>query len=166
MREKLDRLVVRVTDGLALLGAVGVVAMLVHITAYVILRNLAAAPVTATVEIVSYYYMVAIAFLPVAWAERRGDMISVEIFAHLLTGRVGRINDAFVGILTGGVYLMLTYTTWIVAMREFSARSFVISLNVAIPVWPSFFILPVAFALAALVSIYRGFAPRKLGAAR
>ena len=166
MREKLDRLVVRVTDGLALLGAVGVVAMLVHITAYVILRNLAAAPVPATVEIVSYYYMVAIAFLPVAWAERRGDMISVEIFAHLLTGRVGRINDAFVGILTGGVYLMLTYTTWIVAMREFSARSFVISLNVAIPVWPSFFILPVAFALAALVSIYRGFAPRKLRAAR
>ena len=165
MRESLDRLVVRVTDGLALLGAIGVVAMLVHITAYVIMRNLAAAPVPATVEIVSHYYMIAIAFLPVAWAERRGDMISVEIFAHLLTGRVGRVNDAFVGLLTGGVYLMLTYTTWLVAMREFQAHSFVVSLSVAIPIWPSYFILPVGFALAALVSIYRGFMPRQLGAA-
>ena len=166
MRESLDRLVVRITDGLALLGAIGVVAMLVHITAYVVMRNLAAAPVPATVEIVSHYYMIAIAFLPVAWAERRGDMISVEIFAHLLTGRVGRVNDAFVGLLTGGVYLMLTYTTWLVAMREFHAHSFVVSLSIAIPIWPSYFILPVGFGLAAVVSIYRGFTPRKLGAAR
>lgn len=166
MRDSIDRLVVRISDGLALVGALGVVAMLVHITAYVILRNLASAPVPATVEIVSHYYMIAIAFLPIAWAERRGDMISVEIFAHFMTGRIGRINDIFVGLITGGVYLMLTYTTWIVAMREFSARSFVVSLSVAIPVWPTYFILPVGFALAALVSLYRGFMPRKPGAAK
>ena len=166
MRERLDRLVNQVTSGMALLGAIGVIAMLVHITAYVITRNLFSAPVPATVEIVSHYYMIAIAFLPVAWAERRGDMISVEIFAHLLTGRVGRVNDAFVGLLTGGVYLMLTYTTWLVAMREFHAHSFVVSLSIAIPIWPSYFILPVGFGLAAVVSIYRGFTPRKLGAAR
>ena len=83
-----------------------------------------------------------------------------------MTGRIGRINDIFVGLITGGVYLMLTYTTWIVAMREFSARSFVVSLSVAIPVWPTYFILPVGFALAALVSLYRGFMPRKPGAAK
>ncbi len=159
MRNRLDRLVNQVTSGMALLGAVGIIAMLVHITAYVILRNLVSTPVPATVEIVSHYYMVAIAFLPVAWAERRGDMISVEIFSNLLVGRIGRINTVFVAIVTCGAYLALTYTTWIVAMREFTARSYVISLSVAIPVWPTYFILPVAFALAALVALYRGIMP-------
>ncbi|HLV84591.1 TRAP transporter small permease [Devosia alba] len=166
MRERLDRLVNSVTSGLALLGSVAVIAMLVHITAYVILRNLASAPVPATVEIVSHYYMVAIAFLPVAWAERRGDMISVEIFSRFLVGRAGRINQIFVALVTFAAYLALTYTTWLVAMREFSARSYVISLSVAIPVWPSYFILPVAFALAALVALYRGIAPPVQGTAK
>ena len=166
MRENLDRLVVRVTDGLALLGAVGIVAMLVHITAYVIMRQVSHAPIPATVEIVSYYYMILIAFLPIAWAERRGDMISVEIFSHLLVGRVGRINSIFVAVVTFGAYLALTYTTWTVAMREFTARSYVISLSVAIPVWPTYFILPVAFALAALVALYRGILPPVQGTAK
>jgi TRAP-type C4-dicarboxylate transport system permease small subunit len=161
MRESLDRLVVRISDGLALLGAVGVVAMLVHITAYVIMRQFSHAPVPATVEIVSYYYMVLIAFLPIAWAERRGEMISIEIFAHLMTGRIGRINEVFVALVTAGVYVMLTYTTWLVAMREFSARSFVISLSVVIPVWPGYFVLPIGFALAAVVTLYRGLMPKQ-----
>lgn len=165
MRESLDRLANSVTSGLALLGAVGILAMLVHITVYVITRNLLSTPVPATVEIVSHYYMIAIAFLPLAWAERRGDMITVEIFSHLLVGRIGRINAAFVAVVTCGAYLALTYTTWVVAMREFSARSYVISLSVAIPVWPSYFILPVAFALAALVALYRGILPPVQGAA-
>ena len=161
MRESLDRLVVRISDGLALLGAVGVVAMLVHITAYVIMRQFSHSPVPATVEIVSYYYMVLIAFLPLAWAERRGEMISIEIFAPLMTGRIGRINEIFVALVTAGVYAVLTYTTWLVAMREFSARSFVISLSVVIPVWPGYFVLPIGFALAALVTLYRGLAPKQ-----
>lgn len=161
MRESLDRLVVRISDGLALVGAIGVVAMLVHITAYVIMRQFSHAPVPATVEIVSYYYMILIAFLPIAWAERRGDMISIEIFAFLMKGRVGRINEIFVAVVTAGVYAMLTYTTWLVAMREFSARSFVISLSVAIPVWPSYFVLPVGFGLAAIVTLYRGLMPKQ-----
>jgi len=161
MRESLDRLVVRISDGLALLAAVGVVAMLVHITAYVILRQFLHSPVPATVEIVSYYYMILITFLPLAWAERRGEMISIEIFASLMTGRIGRINEIFVALVTSGVYVVLTYTTWMVAMREFSARSFVISLSVAIPVWPSYFVLPVGFALAAVVTLYRGLMPKQ-----
>jgi TRAP-type C4-dicarboxylate transport system permease small subunit len=166
VRERLDRLVNQVTSGLALLGAIGVIAMLVHITGYVIMRNIASSPIPATVEIVSHYYMVAIAFLPVAWAERRGDMITVEIFSSLLVGRIGRINAIFVSVVTTGAYLALTYTTWLVAMRQFSARSYVISLSVAIPVWPSYFILPVAFALAAFVALYRGFVPQVQGSAK
>jgi TRAP-type C4-dicarboxylate transport system permease small subunit len=145
----------RITSGLALLGAVGVVLMLLHVTAYVISRHLMSAPIPATIEIVSYYYMVLIAFLPISWAERNGDMISVEVFDPLYPPAFKRWLNVFVALVTCAAYMALTYTTWIVAMREFGARSFVISLSVAVPTWPSYFILPVAFALAAIVALYR-----------
>lgn len=166
MRDKFDRFINIVTSGLALLGAIGVVAMLVHVSAYVVLRYTLHAPVPATVEIVSYYYMVLIAFLPIAWAERRGDMIAVEIFDHFFKGRLGRVIDIAVALITSGVYIVLTYTTWLAAMREFSAKSFTISLSIAIPTWPSYFILPVSFALAALVTLYRGLMPPTQGFAK
>jgi TRAP-type C4-dicarboxylate transport system permease small subunit len=159
MRNKIERFINIVTSGLALLGAIGVVAMLVHVTAYVVLRYALQAPVPATVEIVSYYYMVLIAFLPIAWAERRGDMISVEIFEKFFVGRLGRIVEIIVALITTAVYVVMTYTTWLAAMREFSAKSFTISLSIAIPTWPGYFILPLSFALAAFVTLYRGLMP-------
>lgn len=155
MPASIEALVTRVTGIQALCGAVGVVAMLVHITAYVVSRHVMGSPIPATVELVSYYYMVLIAFLPLAWAERRGDMIVVEVFGQFFRGAFRTINAAFVAILTAGAYVALTYTTWLLAMREFHAGSFVISLNVPIPVWPSYFILPVSFGLAALVAILK-----------
>jgi TRAP-type C4-dicarboxylate transport system permease small subunit len=166
MRASLDRLVNTIAAGLALIGGAGVVIMLVHITGYVALRLIVSAPIPATVEIVSSYYMVMIAFLPLAWAERRGEMISIEVFSGLYRGAVRRGVDVFVAVVTAAVYLVLTYTTWLVALKEFEAGSFVISLNVAIPTWPSYFLLPVGFALATVVALYRaaqaasGSAPR------
>jgi TRAP-type C4-dicarboxylate transport system permease small subunit len=151
----IDKLMRRVTGGLALLGAVGVMLMLVHVTAYVVLRHFAASPIPATIEIVSYYYMLLIAFLPLAWAERRGDMITVEVFQHLIPNAVKRWIAVLVALVTCAAYVALTYTTWLVAMREFGSRSFVISLNVALPTWPGYFVLPVAFALAAVVTLYQ-----------
>lgn len=145
----------RATDFLALLGAVGVVAMLVHITTYVITRHLFSAPVPATVEIVSYYYMILIAFLPIAWAERRGDMITVEIFGQFFKGPVRKINAVFVALVTAAAYGALTYTTWLMAMRAFESKTFVISLQTAVPIWPGYFILPIAFGLAAIVTILK-----------
>lgn len=157
MRASLDRFVNAIAAGLALVGAIGVVVMLVHIIAYVVMRTFFSSPIPATVEIVSSYYMVIVAFLPLAWAERRGDMIAIEVFASLYRGIVGRIVDIFVALVTTGVYAILTYTTWLVALREADTGAFVMSLSVAVPIWPGYFALPAGFALATLVAAYRAF---------
>lgn len=157
MRYKVDRFISVLASSLALVGALAMVAMLVHITGYVISRHVMRTPIPATVEIVSQYYMVLLAFLPIAWAERRGDMITVDIFSHFFTGRIGRINEIFVALISAAAYAALAYTTWVVAMREFAVKSFVISLSIAIPIWPAYFALPIGFALAAVVAFYRGF---------
>lgn len=155
MRGRLDRLVNWMAAGLALVGAAGVVVMLLHISAYVVMRLFIATPIPATVEIVSSYYMVLVAFLPLGWAERRGDMIAIEVFAGFYRGVVGKAVDIFVAVVTAAIYAVLTYTTWLVAMREYEAGSFVISLSQAIPTWPGYFVLPVGFFIAMLVTLYR-----------
>ena len=137
------------------MGAIGILAMLLHVCAYVVSRNVFHAPIPATVEIVSRYYMITLAFLPLAWTDRRGDMISVEIIAPLLKGRLRSLNAFFVVTLSGAAYAALAYTTWFKAMREFGVKSFVVSLNYAIPVWPTYFVLPIAFALATLVCLLK-----------
>lgn len=155
MIARLDRAMNAAASGLALVGALAIVAMLVHVTVYVVMRHMLSSPVPATVEIVSRYYMVLIAFLPLAWAERRGDMITITIFENAFPPSGRRFVAIFVALVTIAAYALLTYTTWLVAMREFSAGSFVISLNVALPTWPGYFALPAGFGLAAVVSAYR-----------
>ncbi|RVV98122.1 TRAP transporter small permease [Mesobaculum littorinae] len=154
MIDTLIRLARRLTDALALLGAIGVVAMLIHITVDVVLRQIVNVPIPATIEIVSRYYMVMVAYLALAWADRRGEMISVEVFAAPLA-RWRRPNQVLVHLLCAAAFVVLTYTTWIEAMRQFHTGTYVMSLNVAVPVWPSYFVLPVSFALACLISLLK-----------
>ena len=94
----LSRLADKLSQGLAFLGAVGVLAMMVHVCADVLSRTLTGASLPATVEIVSYYYMVLVAFLPLAWVERRNAMISVEFIVFLLTPRWRRHSDISIAI--------------------------------------------------------------------
>ena len=155
MRKRLDSLVNRITSGLALLGAVGVLAMLVHITGYVVMRNLAGAPIPATVEIVSYYYMVAIAFLPLAWVERRGGMISVELLDFMLSPRMRRVSDLLIAALGVVIYAVMAYASWLTAVRNYETGTFVVALQTKIITWPGYFLPPAGFALAAIIVTVR-----------
>lgn len=155
MRDRLDRIVTSMASGLALVGAAGVIIMLLHITAYVVMRTVFGRPIPATVETVSSYYMVLVAFLPIAWAERRGEMITIEVFAGLFPALMKRFVAVFVALVTLTAYAVLTWATWRIAMREFTAGSFVISLNVPVRIWPGYFFLPAGFGVATLVALYQ-----------
>jgi len=78
----------RLSRMLAFVGAVGVILMMVHVCADIVARTITGASLPATVEIVSYYYMVLVAFLPLAWVERRGGMISVELIEFMMSPRI------------------------------------------------------------------------------
>ncbi len=140
------------TDALAVLGAVGILAMMVHIPVDVFLRELFGLPVPGTIEIVSRYDMVAVGFLALPWAIRRGQMIKAELLGSLFTGRIGWLNAILGQLLCALAYGILAWTTWAEAMKEFRSGTFVMSLNTALVVWPGYFFLPVAFALAFVVA--------------
>ena len=62
------RLLLRVQDGLltvlALIGALAIITLMLHVVTDVVLRNTVNAPIPATYEIVTHYYMIAAAFIP------------------------------------------------------------------------------------------------------
>ena len=140
---------------LAFVAAVGVVAMMIHVCADVISRLLTGASLPATVEMVSYYYMVLVAFLPLAWVERRGGMISVELLDFMLSNRMRRLSDSVVGILALGIYTVMAYASWLTAVRNYNTGTFVVALQMKIITWPGYFLPPAGFALAALIVAVR-----------
>lgn len=153
--QAVERMADRVARSLALVGSVGVLALLVHVTLDVVTRNLFQHPIPATNEIVSRYYMVLIAFLPLAWVERNRSMVSVELIDGLLSPRVKRLSDTAVALLATAVYAAIAWVTWAEALKSFATGSFVDVLGRRVPVWPTYFLPPAGFLLAALVTLLR-----------
>ncbi len=151
----LYRLTNRAAVGLAMLGTLGILLMVVHITLDVILRSTLSVSIPATVELVTRYYLIAMALLPLGWVEWRREMIAVEALEGLMGPRLVRLSDVLVALLSAGIYAVLAVATWGKAMEQYAIGSYVMSLNVSIPVWPTYFVLPLAFALATLVSVAR-----------
>lgn len=151
----LERAADRLAQGLALIGAIGLAALLLHVAADVLTRNLFDRPIPATNEIASRYYMVAIAFLPLAWVERRGGMVRVEILQAMASPWFMRASELVVSLLAAMVYFMLADVTWVEALENWRVGSFVDVLGRQIAVWPTYFLPPAGFALAGVVTFLR-----------
>lgn len=141
--------------GLALLGTLGILLMVVHITLDVVLRSTLSISIPATLELVTRYYLITLALLPLGWVEWRRNMISVEALEGMMSPVLIRISDVLVSLLSAAIYATLAVATWCKAMEQYQIGAYVMSLNVPMPVWPTYFVLPVAFALAALVCVVR-----------
>lgn len=151
----LERLADRVAQGLALIGSLGVLALLVHVTVDVVTRNLLGRPIPATNEIVSHYYMVLIAFLPLAWVERGRAMVTVELLDAMLSEPLKRVSDVLVALLATAIYGAIAWVTWETALSNFRIGSFVDVLGYRVPIWPTYFLPPLGFVLAGLVTLLR-----------
>jgi TRAP-type C4-dicarboxylate transport system permease small subunit len=151
----LDRAAERLARGVALIGALGVLALLVHVAADVATRNLFGRPIPATNEIVSRYYMVLIAFLPLAWVERERTMISVEVLDAVMSPAVRRVSDVATALLATVIYAAIAWVTWGDALANLRTGSFVDVLGREIPVWPTYYLPPAGFLLAGADTLLR-----------
>lgn len=155
MRHSLQTFATRMTSFFSLIGGLGIILMLLHVTADVISRQVFNYPLPGTVLVVSHYYMVMIAFFPLGWAEMRGDMISVEVLTWAFKGIILKIKTILIDLLIAVIYGCLAVWTFDIAMSELKVRSYQVSLSVVVPIWPSYFILPIAFGVAGLVALLR-----------
>lgn len=136
-------------------GGVAIMLMMVHIAADVTGRYFFNAPLPATIAIVSNYYMVIAAFIPLALAQKRDMHISVEVAMQMLPQNIQRHAYSLARIYSAAIFLLLTYTSWIQAETKRAAGSYVMELGFKVPVWPGYYLLPIGFFVMVLVLIYQ-----------
>lgn len=151
----LYRLTNQAAVGLALLGTLGILLMVVHVTLDVVLRATLSVSIPATVDLVTRYYLITLALLPLGWVEWRKQMITVEAMEGMMGQRLVRLSDVLVSLLSAVVYAILAVATWGKAMEQYAIASYVMALDVPLPVWPTYFVLPIAFALSTVVCVVR-----------
>jgi len=156
----LSRFVRAASSGLAIVAGVATVLTMTIVTVDVTLRFFGSG-VPGTLEIVTWYLMVIVAFLPLAYVERQDGAISVDALYVLAPPRAKRAIDIFVGLFSFLVYATVAYLSLQLALHRFSSGSYVMTAYYALPVWPAYFIVPVGFGAAAIVVLHKTFAHRK-----
>ncbi|WP_417722679.1 TRAP transporter small permease [Salipiger sp.] len=144
-----------VTRLFAVIAGVAVVVMMVHVNFDVLLRALLNKVPPGTIVFVSNYYMVFLVCLPLAFVERMGAHISVDVFTDHLPGRVQRRLAGWVFLLSAAVFALVAYASWLEAAQQFRKGTFMIEQDYKIPVWYGYFALPIGYGLGAVYMLMR-----------
>lgn len=134
------------------LAAAAVLALLLTVSLDVILRATANAPFSATIEVVSFYYMIPLVFLPIMTLELTRGHIDTDLFYLLFPRRLKQVAIAVSGLLTVGVYGLLAWVTFKQAIASTGRGEVSMGVNL-LPIWPVRWVLPVVFASATIAAI-------------
>lgn len=147
--EFIERVLGRVLDAVTFLGALAIFLMMTHITLDVAMRFLVNDPPPGTLIFVSRYYMVVVAFLSLAFAERRSAHISVEILSERLPSSLQNAFNVLGAALSATIFAMLAWRGFEDAVKKQEIGAFVLEQDVVIPIWPSYYLLPLGAGLRA-----------------
>lgn len=149
------RLLEPLVSAMGLVGIICVTLMMFHVTADVVLRFVFNAPVGGTITIVSNYYMVILGFGSLAVAESRNAHVSVEVLTELMPRKIQTGLASMSAFLAAVVFTFLTVRTWIEAVAKMNIGASIQQGTMTIPVWPSYFALPLGCGLMAITALWR-----------
>ncbi|ATH78038.1 C4-dicarboxylate ABC transporter permease [Vreelandella venusta] len=131
------------------LASLFLVLMALHVSLDVGLRYLFGKSFTGTMEFVSFYYMVAVVFLPLAYVELQREHISVDVVVGRLPPVVQLALYLFASALGLLYFGMLCYQSYLDAVRA-TVRMETAMANFKFYLWPSRWALPIGFAAMCL----------------
>lgn len=137
MEAALDKVIGGLTTALTAIGGACITLMMVHVSLDVLMKYIFNLPIQGTLEIVSYYYMVAAVFLPLGAVERSHGQIFVEVFTQRLAPRRIAAIDGFAKLLGLAYVGILTWMTGLEAVRQTRALEAWDAVFFDIPVWPT-----------------------------
>lgn len=139
-----DRFVHRIEKLSALISGLGIFALMLLGVAHVLGRKFFDLPVFGYIDIVEIM-MAFLVFLGLAYTERLGGHIRMELFVGFLKGRwlaLFEIAGVVLGLAISGVLLVYS---WDHAMRALYLGDS--SIDAQLPLWPSKLIVPIALAM-------------------
>ncbi|HZT47090.1 MAG TPA: TRAP transporter small permease [Hyphomicrobiaceae bacterium] len=139
-----DRLVHWVEKLAALLSGLGIFALMLLGVVHVLGRKFFDMPVYGYIDIVEIM-MAFLVFLALAYTERLGGHIRMELFVSFLKGRwlaLFELVGVVLGLLLSGVLFVYS---WDHAMRAYYLGDS--SIDAQIPLWPSKLVVPISLAM-------------------
>jgi TRAP-type C4-dicarboxylate transport system permease small subunit len=124
--------------------------MMAHVSVDVIGRTVFNRPLTGTSEIVTYWYMVTVAYLPWMWLARNDGHIKVDFFVRMLPETTAFWLDVVVRLGLVAYLALFTWQTWLQAIRQTERGEIQQAGTIYLPVWPTRWLLPLAGGLMAL----------------
>lgn len=152
--QALDRITFWFSRVLLVFGTIGILMMAVHVTLDVGGRVTISRPLYATTEIVSFYYMVAVVCLPLAYIELRDDHITVDLFYQHAPLWLKKIIFVFACLATAAFFGLFTYQSWLDSLRAMASREVIMG-HAFIEIWPSRFFMPLGFGLLTVAALLR-----------
>jgi C4-dicarboxylate transporter, DctQ subunit len=140
----LDRVLFRIEQAFALVAAICIFALMMIAVFQIVARKLFNAPLFGYIDMVEIA-MTTFAFLGIAYAERLGAHIRMEILIGMLKGRAQWLAE-IIGVLVAlFVVSVLIYYGFQHGMRAYTSGDSTI--DALYPWWPSKMMVPVAFSL-------------------
>lgn len=159
-----DRLVSSLASGFHIVASAAIIAMMIHVSADVLMKYAANRPIEGTLEFVSTYYMVSIVFLPLALVTRNEAHVTVELAVQTLRPAHRHFVSVLASMVSSAYCLMLCWRGSIAALRATRVGEVWESTLIDIPIWPTRWMYPLGTGLAALMFLV--VAARHLRAAR
>ena len=150
--KRFEWLVRRGSDGLTLLGGLCLVLMMLQIAVDVGLKYVFNSPIEGNLEVVSFYYMVGVVFLPLAMVELRHEHINVDLFYLMLPTRGRSALYVFGCVISLVFFTVLAYQTFLDAVHATRITEIMMG-SIYVTIWPSRWSLPVGFTLIALAIV-------------
>ncbi|HBA34225.1 MAG TPA: TRAP transporter small permease [Gammaproteobacteria bacterium] len=129
------------------LGGVGVFTMMVLVVSDVIGKYVFNHPIPGVLEIVAFYFMTMVAFLPLAIVQKEKGHIVIELFTQKLSPRGAALLNVPVtlfGLFYMGLYIWGSIKQ---AIRMTSVNQTADIFNLDLLIWPTRWILPVSLLL-------------------
>lgn len=146
----------RITTFAMTLAEIGVFMMTIHVTADVLSRWVFGDPLIATTEIVRFYYMVGIIYLPLAWVTRMDGHISAQIFTQYMKPKNRQRLEGAIHVLLFVFMLFLTYQTGHEAIRMTVVNEVHEAADAFFWIWPARWYLPLGSGLMAIYALTMG----------
>lgn len=142
---KLERVSTILSQVTLVSGGVFLTLMALHVTLDVSLRYVLGNTFPGTLEIVSFYYMVSVVFLPLAYTELKQQHISVDVLVGRFPKKI-QLTLYLFGACLGLIYFgMLGYQGALDAFKA-TQRAETAMANFTFYLWPSRWALPVGFS--------------------
>ncbi|GAC03763.1 TRAP transporter small permease [Paraglaciecola chathamensis] len=157
MFKKIEHSIELLAHYLSFMAFVALVLMALHVTASVAVRWAFGQDIPVTTEMATYYYMVALTYLPLAFVDRRGAHLNAEFFYILCKKKWQRVLDVLNSILAFSFLGFLAWRTSIGAYERMISGDIISTASGHFPIWPARWFVPIGLGVSALVVMLRAY---------